>query len=212
MSKLYYVIVAMTGICVPAVAQAAYFSFDNAPQYGTVGGSSLTVDGVQANFSTTGNGFSYQAANVLGFTPSGFSGICIYPNSVFAADLQIDFPTATVTGFSILYSPEEYACDSSALMRATAYLNGVYVGTSTMTANPPGTWPTATLAINAAGGFDRVVVHYASAPPTGGDWGPIFMADNMNVTTASAVVGVPEPASLSIMGLGGVLLLRRRRR
>jgi hypothetical protein len=36
-------------------------------------------------------------------------------------------------------------------------------------------------------GFDTVVVHYDAPPPTGGDWGPIFMADYMVVTIADRV-------------------------
>ena len=38
--------------------------------------------------------------------------------------------------------------------------------------------------------FDKVVVHYDKAPVTGGDYGTIFMADNMVVTPA------PLPAVL----------------
>jgi hypothetical protein len=60
-------------------------------------------------------------------------------------------------------------------------MNGTYVGTSTATADPPGTWPTGTLTFSAPQGFSSVVVHYDS-PPACGDWGPIFMADNMYVT------------------------------
>jgi len=92
-------------------------------------------------------------------------------------------------------------------MRVTAYMNGTFVGTNTTTAQA-GTWPTATLAISAAQGFNSVVVHYDAPPPTGGDWGPIFMADNMSVTVA-----VPEPVSLPgfTLVLTGVLILRSRR-
>jgi hypothetical protein len=109
-----------------------------------------------------------------------------------------------LTDFSILYAPEEYACDSSARMRVTGYSDNAFVATSTMTAEA-GTWPTATLSLTSAISFNRVVVHYDAPPPTGGDWGPIFMADNMNVTAA-----VPEPASIALLGAG--MLLRRRRR
>ena len=127
-----------------------------------------------------------------------------------AADLLISF-TQPLSDFSILYAPEEYACDSSALMRVTAYRNNVFVGTATMTADPPGTWPTATLGISLPLAFDRVVVHYDSPPPTGGDWGPIFMADNMLVTVAS----VPEPTSLFLLaftlGVVGVVWRYRRK-
>jgi hypothetical protein len=81
-----------------------------------------------------------------------------------------------------MYSPEEYGCDSSARMRVTAYMNGTLVGTNTTTADPPGTWPTGTLTFHSAQPFNSVVVHYDAPPPTGGDWGPVFLADNMIVT------------------------------
>jgi hypothetical protein len=164
-----------------ALAQSVLFDFDNAPVHSPLP-LSLTVGGVTAHFSATGQGFSIQAANVLGFTPVGFSGACIYPSSVFAADLIIDFDSP-LTSFSILYAPEEYACDSSATMKATAYTAGAVVGSSTTNANA-GTWPSETLAFSSAQSFDQVVIHYQAPPVTGGDWGPIFMADNMIVTPA----------------------------
>ena len=164
----------------PASAQDILFDFDTAPLHSPFP-ISLTVGGITARFSASGGGFSIQEAGTMGFTPAGFAGRCLYPSSVFLADLQIEFSPA-VSDFSILYAPQELACDSSARMRVTAYLDGVLVGTSTTTANPPGTWPTATLAFTRAPGFDYVVVHYDAPPPTGGDWGPIFMADNLRVT------------------------------
>ncbi len=93
-------------------------------------------------------------------------------------------------------------------MRVTAYMNGVYVGTNTAVADPPGTWPSATLSFSSVQPFNSVVVHYDAPPPTGGDYGVIFMADNMNVTAV-----VPEPASLAGLALGvSLVALRRRRR
>ena len=169
---------------VPTQASAApvLFNFDNAVLHSPLP-IDLTEGGITAHFSATGQGFSIQQANVLGFTPAGFSGYCLYPNSVFPADLLVSF-SQTLVDFSILYAPEEYATDSSATMRVTAYMDGALVGTNTATANPPGTWPTATLSFAASSGFNNVVVHYDSPPPTGGDYGPIFMADNMSVTPA----------------------------
>ena len=164
---------------------SALFDFDGAPLHSSLP-LDITVEGLTAHFWATGQGYSVQRTDVLGFTPVGFAGNCIYPNSVFAADLHVSFSEA-LTSLSILYAPEEYACDSSATMRVTAYLNGAFVGTSTMAAEP-GTWPTATLAYNSSAVFNDVVVHYDSAPPTGGDWGPIFMADNLAVTTAAMPV------------------------
>ena len=68
-----------------------------------------------------------------------------------------------ITDFSVLYAPEEYGADASATMRVTAYGNGNFVGTTTTNAQP-GTWPSETLGIHAASGFNSVVVHY-DAPP-----------------------------------------------
>jgi hypothetical protein len=175
-----------------AAAQSVLFDFDSAPAH-TPFPISLTAGGINAQFSATGQGYSIQAANTLGFAPAGFSGNCVYPSSVFGADLLVAF-SAPLTGFSILYAPEEYACDSSATMRVTAYLGGTMVGTATTNA-VAGTWPSETLAFSSAQGFDNVVVHYDKAPVTGGDYGPVFMADNMAVTPA------PAPPSILLAGV-----------
>lgn len=168
-----------------ADADTVLFDFDNAPLHAPLP-LDITAGPLTAHLSATGEGFSIQTADVLGFTPAGFSGYAIYPSSVFAADLLVTF-SSPVQGVSILYAPEEYACDSSATMRITAYLGGTFVGTATATAPAPGTWPTGTLAIATTAPFDNVVIHYESPPPTGGDWGPVFMADNMNVTTSDVL-------------------------
>lgn len=177
----------------PSRAQTVLFDFENATQYSPLP-INLTVSGITASLTATGQGFSIQQSSVLGFTPAGFSGLCVYPSSVFAADLQVGF-SQTLTNFSILYAPEEYACDSSATMRVTAYMNGTYVGTATTNA-VAGTWPSETLAFSSTQGFNSVVVHYDKAPATGGDYGPVFMADNMNVSLA------PQLPALQILSLG----------
>jgi hypothetical protein len=117
--------------------------------------------------------------------PVGFSGQFVYPSSVFAADLTVDF-SVPLTAFSTLYAPDELACDDSARMRVTAYRNGAWVGTETTTASNPGTYPVSTLACAFALGFDRVVIHYDAPPPTCHDYGVIFICDNMNITLAPA--------------------------
>jgi len=177
------VLVALALMLIPTTAFAQHFDFDSAPVHSSLP-ISLTVGGVTAQFSASGSGFSIQPANTLGFTPVGFGGLCLYPNSVFAADLSISFDQV-LSDFSIMYAPEEYACDSSAIMRVTAYKDAILVGSNLTTAPVPGTWPVGTLAFSSTFEFNRVVVHYERAPGSGGDWGPIFMADNMDVTVAT---------------------------
>ena len=87
-----------------------------------------------------------------------------------------------ITDFSIMYSPQELGCDNSCTMKVSAYLNGTYVGFNTRTATNPGTWPVDTLRCSFPAGFDSVIVHYQSPPPTCQDYGVIYLADNMRVT------------------------------
>lgn len=175
-----------------AGAQTILFDFENANRYSSLP-ITLTAGGITAQFSATGQGFSIQAANTMGFTPAGFSGNCIYPGGVYAADLVVNF-SAPLTDFSILYAPQELACDSSATLRVTAYLGGALVGTATTNAQA-GTWPSETLQFHSTQPFNKVVVHYDKPPVTGGDWGPIFMADNMTVTPAPPPVVLANAAT-----------------
>ncbi len=183
-----------------AEAQSVLFDFENATLHSGLP-MSLTVGGITAQISATGQGFSIQPANSMGFTPAGFSGNCVYPNSIYAADLLVSF-SVPLTNFSILYAPEEYACDSSATMRVTAYMDSTQIGTTTTNAQP-GTWPSETLQFGSVQPFNRVVVHYDAPPATGGDWGPIFMADDMAVMAAPPMLAA---ASLPIVLGNGVVL------
>jgi hypothetical protein len=63
----------------------------------------------------------------------------------------------------------------------TAYLGTTYVGTNTYQIPNPGTWPSGTLSFSSISPFDNIVIHYDAPPPTGGDYGPIFMVDNLVV-------------------------------
>ncbi len=192
-----------------AIAQTippCVFSFDNGPY-----GSSLPINlvpdtipiGVNyptAHFTATGQGYSIQSANVLGFTPSGFSGLCLYPNSVFASDLSISFDKPLIS-ISMLYAPEEYGCDNSCVMKISAYSGATLVGTNFAQIKTPGTWPTGTLSFNNGSPFDNVVVHYQT-PPSGENWGPIFMVDNITVQVA-----VPLPTNFAIVQVPNNLIM-----
>jgi hypothetical protein len=182
------------------------FDIDNAPLLSPLP-INQTVNGITAHFSATDPGYSIQNANTMGFTPQGFAGRCIYPSSINLTDLFINFDH-TLTDFSIMYSCQELGCDDAATMRVTAYMNGSLVGTHTKTASNPGTWPVDSLSCSFPQGFDSVVVHYDSPPPTCQDYGVIFMVDNMRVTAFNhtaiinpeifiEVVIIPNPVSQS---------------
>ena len=172
----------------PAGAQSILFDFDNAPLY-TPLPIDLTVGGITAHLSASGQGYSIQSTTTAPVVPVGFSGRFIYPSSIYAADLLVSFSTP-LSDFSILYAPQELACDSSATMRVTAYLNGAFVATATTNAtwNCTCTWTAQILPISSTQPFNSVVVHY-DAPPLPipnpcQDYGVIFLADNMTVTPA----------------------------
>ncbi len=174
----------------PVCAQTVLFTFDNIPQY-TPLPVSTTVSGITAHLSGTGSSYSIQAANVLGFTPAGFSGNVIYPSSINPSDLLISFDRK-ITDFSIMYSVQELACDTSATMQAKAYLKGNLVATTYTIASIPGTWPVDTMKISFLTGFDSVVVHFYSHPSRCQDWGPVFLADNMKITALLTATPSPE--------------------
>jgi flagellar hook capping protein FlgD/List-Bact-rpt repeat protein len=164
---------------------AATFDFDGGP-----GWTSLpldwTVNHLTGHF--TGN-FSVQAVGTLGISPIGFSGMCLWPNSVFASDLGIDF-SEPLTDLSVLVATTDLVCDVSSRMRVTAYSGAVFVGTNTVIP-PQGSYPSATLSISVATGFDRVVVHWDAPGSLCQDYAPIFLADIVTVNRL-APVGVGE--------------------
>lgn len=139
-----------------AHGQSVLFDFNSTP-YFTPLPLDVTAGGITAHLAGTGQGFSIQQAGAFGFTPAGFSGNCIMPNSVYAADLVIGFSTV-LAECSIMFSTQELECDTAATMKATVYLNGSLVGSSTAQAAPPGC----------------------------SDYGVIFMADNLIVTPKGA--------------------------
>ncbi|MCE7973844.1 MAG: hypothetical protein DYG92_05870 [Leptolyngbya sp. PLA1] len=168
-------------------AKSTTFTIDDGPVHTSLP-TALQSDGL--GMLLTG-AYSIQPAGTLGFTPAGFEGLCVYPNSVFREDLTAEFSEA-LTYFSMLYSPQELACDDSARMRVTAFLGAQQVGTATTTLSTPGTWPTGRLSISVPGGFDRAVVHYDAPPPTCQDYGVIFLADNITVTRLGPTACDPD--------------------
>ncbi len=186
------ILVILAGLLtVRAGAQSVLFDFENAPLYSPLP-IDLTVGGITAHLSATGQGYSIQSTTTAPVVPVGFSGRFLYPSSIYAADLLVSFSTP-LTDFSILYAPQELGCDSSATMRVTAYLNGTFVATATTNAtwNCTCTWTSQILPISSLQPFNSVVVHY-DAPPAPipnpcQDYGTIFLADNMTVTPVRTI-------------------------
>jgi hypothetical protein len=179
------------------LGQSVLFDFENA-QAGSSLPITLTVGGITAQFSSTGLGGFYvqQPQTTIQYTPPGFSGNCLNPTSVNAADLHVAF-SVPLTDFSMLYSPQELACDSSATLRITAYLDGALIGTATTnaTAMCTCTWASQYLRFHSAQGFNSVVVHY-DAPPACQDYGVIFLADNLAVIPAPPPIILTDPTRL----------------
>ncbi|HEV2208070.1 MAG TPA: hypothetical protein VG167_04800 [Verrucomicrobiae bacterium] len=207
------ILIAFAGMVAAQVqAQSILFDFNNAPVY-TPLPISLTVGGVTAHFSATGGGYSIQSVTTATVVPVGFTGNFIFPSTIYASDLLVSFST-NLTQFSIQYAPEELACDSSATMRVTAYLGNTFVGTATTNA-VAGTWPVQTLGFESGQQFNNVVVHYDAAPVTGGDYGPIFIADNMSITPIPPPIVLDQPVRLPngafqltfTAGLGGTFIV-----
>ena len=157
------------------------FNFDDAPFMSPLP-MYVSSGGITAYLSATGQGYSIQSFGTVGIAPVGMGGRYIFPSSVYLSDLIISF-SETITDFSIMYSPQELETDSSCRMRATAFMGSSFVATNTFQiTTEPYLWPTGTLTVGSSAGFNRVVVHYDAGPPTGGDYGVIFVADNMIVT------------------------------
>lgn len=171
---------------------SVYFDLDNAPVDALLP-IDLNVDGLGAHFWSTGvPDYVVLPADASGFTPPGFDGLCIFPDNDLAADLEIDFDQR-LDYFGIMYAPNEIGCGDSAMMRVSAYLDGVFVGTNTTTAAAPGDWPSQVLSFSSVHPFNQVVIHYDSPPPTCQDWAPVFSVDNMVVTVAPPATPVGDP-------------------
>jgi hypothetical protein len=185
-------------IAVGAEAQSVLFDFENAPPNHAVP-FNLTVGGITASFSKTGLGGFYVdlPQNTIGVLPAGFSGLCLNPTSTSGAELDIGF-SVPLTDFAILYAAQELACDQSATMKVTAYLNGALAGSATTNATAlcPCTWQSQTLAFSSAQGFNSVVVQWVAPGPGCQDYGPIFVADNMVATPAPPPIVLTNPTSL----------------
>lgn len=83
-------VTAILAFSVCAQAQSVTFDFDDAPLplY-------LTAGGITGHFSSSSPLYNYsiQAADVLGFTPPGFAGLCIFPSTIYESDLLVSFDT-----------------------------------------------------------------------------------------------------------------------
>lgn len=187
-NRLFFMVsvLAISTIC---AAQNALFTFDDVP-YHTPLPINVSSNGITAHMTGGLYNYSVQQWGTLGIAPTGMSGNYIWPNSVYLSDLSAEFDT-WLNRFSILYAPQELNTDSSCQMKVTVYLGATLVGTAYYRiTTEPYFWPTGQLQITTTLPFNRAVVHYNAPPPTGGDYGVIFVADNMEVTGYSGAIPV----------------------
>ncbi len=132
------------------------------------------------------------------------------PNSINLSDLLVSF-SQSLTSFSILVAPQDLNTDTSATLMVSAFFNSTLIGTATGAPPASGVWPSATLAFASAQPFNNVVVHYALPPPGGGDFGTIFVADNMIVTAAASPASEPGTLVLAALALAGLAVVGLRK-
>ncbi len=172
-----------------SMAQSVLFNFDNAPVHTSLP-IDVSVEGVTAHLWANEWYYNYsvQRADTLGFTPIGFGGLCIYPNSVFRCDLHVSFDRL-IDSCAIMYAVQDLYCDSASRMRLSAYRDGQLIASTTHQGGVDQYWPSSTISIEPGEAFDTVVLHHDSPPPGCDAWGPIFMADNMRVTITRPTCG-----------------------
>jgi hypothetical protein len=87
-------VTAILAFSVCAQAQSVTFDFDNAPQHAPLP-LDLTLGSITGHFRSGSPLYNYsiQAADVLGFTPPGFAGLCIFPSTIYESDLLVSFDT-----------------------------------------------------------------------------------------------------------------------
>ena len=196
MNRQILVLLAAAGLCGPTRAQSVLFDFDTAPAHSPLP-IDLTVGGITAHFVRHRTGVLDPAGRHPGLHARRFRRQLHLPQQRVRGRPP-DRLLETVTDFSILYAPRGTGLRFVGDEAGNRLHERVVRGNETMIADPPGTWPTATLGFSSISGFNNVVVHYDQRPPTGGDWGPIFMADNMNVTSAPFV---PPPGDYDANGI-----------
>jgi hypothetical protein len=108
----------LTLLASQAAAQSEPFDFDSVPCH-TPLLVNLTVAAVTASFSGTGQSYSIERANAPGFTPAGFAGNCLCPNSVLRSDLLVSFSRALQDIDPV--RANEMGCDASARIRITGH-------------------------------------------------------------------------------------------
>lgn len=159
---------------------------------------SETESGITAHFSSTpSGGFTITTS----FWVSPISGHVLYdpgPSGASSIPLDVNF-SSPLTSVTL-----DFATDGASPFTLNTYsggIGGTFIGSSTVTGSIPvgGSFPQGVISFSSVTPFDSIIFSASSVP--------YFAVDNIDV------LAVPEPAMLTLAGLGGLsLLLFRRQR
>ncbi|MFZ0594449.1 MAG: PEP-CTERM sorting domain-containing protein [Bryobacteraceae bacterium] len=198
------------------------FSTDTPVQYPGTPLPTTTPPGTQTTFTNTNNGISATFSSLTASGVNAPSGFIVQnyntfvnfsgPNSLYESDfvtprftnlvLDVNF-SSVLSGSSLQFALNQVSPQGGNSLTLTAFLNGTQVGTTTVLNS--GTMATYLYGSLSFGNVDFNSIVLSSNTIE-------FAIDDLDVTPAAPVSGVPEPAptALIVLGVAGLLAYIRR--
>jgi hypothetical protein len=202
----------LLGDAAPALSQSFYPSIDtnsyvSATTYYSINVGNTYDNGITATFTTLDNGGMY--VNI--FAPDTFAaninGAAVF-NQLTSDSLVVTF-SAPVTDFFLNFVAD--GTTGSTTMNLSAYLDSSLLGTASYDSSNPLNYDEGQINYQNDGGFDSLVISLGTPPSFADLWA--VGADSAGVGSFGGADPVPEPATLALAGLGGLvgLIVRRRK-